>query len=125
MLGVPTCADRVAQTAVKLHFEPMVEKVFLLDSYGYRPGKSALDAVKVTRERCWKYKWALEFDIRKLFDEIEHDLLLKAVKRHTSCRWVILYVERWLKVPMQQPDGSLKARNKGTPQGGMHQPSFE
>ncbi len=122
ILGVPTVADRVAQTVVKMAFEPNVEPIFLPDSYGYRPGKSALDAVGATRERCWHVDWILEFDIRKLFDEISHTLLLKAVWKHTDCKWVRLYIERWLKAPMQREDGTLVERTKGTPQGGVVSP---
>ena len=91
ILGVPTIGDRVAQTVVKLIFEPCVEPHFLADSYGYRPNKSALDAVGITRRRCWEYDWVLEFDIRGLFDNISHELLMKAVRKHTDCKWVILY----------------------------------
>ena len=122
LLGVPACSDRVAQTVVKLQFEPIVEKVFLPDSYGYRPGRSAHGAIEVTRKRCWKYDWVLEFDIRGLFDEIRHDLVMKAVRHHTDKKWVILYLERWLKAPILMPDGKLKIRNKGTPQGGCVSP---
>jgi RNA-directed DNA polymerase len=122
ILGVPTVADRVAQMVVKAEFEPKVEPIFLPDSYGYRPGKSALDAVGVTRERCWRFDWVLEFDVRKLFDNIDHDLLLKAVRKHTECAWVRLYIERWLKAPMQLKDGTLVERIKGTPQGGVVSP---
>lgn len=122
ILGVPTVADRVAQTVVTLCFEPCVEPQFLPDSYGYRPNKSALEAVGVTRKRCWSYDWVLEFDIRGLFDNISHELLMKAVKKHTECKWVILYIERWLKAPMQMTDGSQKQRDRGTPQGGVVSP---
>lgn len=122
MLGVPTVADRVAQMVVRLHFEPKVEPVFSPDSYGYRPGKSALDAVGVTRERCWKYDWVLEFDIKGLFDNIDHELLMRAVRKHTQEKWIILYIERWLKAPMQNPEGTLIERAKGTPQGGVISP---
>ncbi len=122
ILGVPTVSDRIAQMVVKLTFEPAVETIFLPDSYGYRPGKSALDAVGVTRERCWKYNWVFEFDIKGLFDNIDHELLMRAVKHHTDCKWVILYIERWLKAPMQKPDGTLVERSKGTPQGGVVSP---
>ncbi len=122
VLGVPTVADRVAQMVVKMVFEPRVDPVFLPDSYGYRPGKSALDAVGVTRERCWYQDWVLEFDVRKLFDNIDHALLLKAVKKHTECKWVRLYIERWLTAPMQLADGTLVERTKGTPQGGVVSP---
>lgn len=122
ILGVPTVADRVGQTVVKDYFEPMVEPHFLEDSYGYRPGKSAIQAIGVTRKRCWRYDWVLEFDIKGLFDNIDHELLLKAVRKHTDCRWVILYIERWLKAPFQEIDGRLTERTKGTPQGGVVSP---
>lgn len=122
ILGVPTVSDRVAQMVVKLTFEPIVESIFLPDSYGYRPRKSALDAVGVTRERCWRYNWVFEWDIKGLFDNIDHELLLRAVKKHTECKWVILYIERWLKAPMQLAEGTLVERTKGTPQGGVVSP---
>jgi RNA-directed DNA polymerase len=122
LLGVPTVADRVAQMVVKMTFEPAVEPIFLADSYGYRPGKSALDAVGVTRQRCWRYDWVLEFDIKGLFDNIDHELLLRAVHKHTACTWVRLYMERWLKAPMQLADGTLVPRTKGTPQGSVVSP---
>lgn len=122
ILGIPTVADRIAQMVVKLTFEPSVEPYFHEDSYGYRPNKSALDAIGVTRKRCWKYDFVLEFDIKGLFDNIKHDLLLKAVRKHNDNPWVILYIERWLKAPMQMPDGTLVERTKGTPQGGVISP---
>jgi RNA-directed DNA polymerase len=122
ILGVPTVADRVAQMVVKLEFEPLVEPIFLLDSFGYRPGKSALDAIGVTRRRCWEFDWILEFDIRGLFDNIRHDLLSKAMHNHTDCRWVLLYIERWLVAPIQMPDGTQEPREKGIPQGGVVSP---
>jgi RNA-directed DNA polymerase len=122
ILGVPTVSDRIAQMVVKLVFEPIVEPYFYPDSYGYRPNKSALDAVGITRQRCWQYDWCLEFDIKGLFDNIDHELLLKAVRKHTNIKWVILYTERWLKAPMQLPDGSLVERTKGTPQGSIGGP---
>ena len=122
MLGVPTVADRIAQMVVKLAFEPYLEPYFKKDSYGYRPNKSALDAVGITRQRCWHYDWVLEFDIRGLFDNIDHGLLMKAVRKHTDNRWIILYIERWLTVPMQMTDGTMVARNTGTPQGGVISP---
>lgn len=122
ILGVPTVADRVAQMVVKLVFEPTVEPVFLPDSYGYRPGKSALDAIEVTRKRCWQYDWTLEFDIKGMFDNISHELLLRAVRKHTECKWVVLYIERWLKAPLQLADGTLMERSQGTPQGGVVSP---
>src|SRR6266550_3237332 len=122
ILGVPTVADRVAQMVVKQVTEPNLDSVFLADSYGYRPNKSALDAVGVTRERCWRYDWVLEFDIKGLFDNIDHDLLMKAVRKHTDNKWILLYIERWLKVPMQTPEGELVIRTRGTPQGGVVSP---
>ena len=121
-LGVPTVADRIAQTVVKQAFEPCVEPYFHPDSYGYRPGKSALQAVGITRERCWRYDYLLEWDIKGLFDAIDHTLLVRAVNHHTDCRWVRLYLERWLTAPFQQPDGVLIARERGTPQGGCVSP---
>ena len=121
ILGVPPVSDRIAQMVAKQYIEPGLDAVFLEDSYGYRPRKSALDAVGVTRKRCWKYDWVLEFDIKGLFDNISHELLLKAVKRHVSCRWVLLYIERWLKAPMLK-DGKLIERVRGTPQGGVISP---
>lgn len=122
LLGVPTVADRIAQQVVRLVFEPQVEISFLPDSYGYRPRKSALDAIEITRRRCWRYDWVLEYDIKGLFDNIPHDLLMKAVRKHTECRWVILYIERWLKAPMQASNGDKVARDRGTPQGGVISP---
>lgn len=121
-LGVPTVADRVAQMVVKQVIEPDLDAVFLADSYGYRPGKSALDAVGVTRERCWKYDWILEFDIKGLFDNIDHALLLRAVRRHVTCSWALLYIERWLTAPMMDEEGVRIERTRGTPQGGVVSP---
>jgi group II intron reverse transcriptase/maturase len=121
-LGVPTVADRVAQMVVKQVIEPTLDAVFLADSYGYRPGKSALDAVGVTRERCWKYDWVLEFDIRGLFDNIDHTLLMRAVRKHVTCPWALLYIERWLKAPMVDEAGERIERSRGTPQGGVVSP---
>lgn len=122
ILGVPTVSDRIAQMVVKLMFEPTVEPYFYPDSYGYRPNKSALDAVGITRERCWRYDWCIEFDIKGLFDNIDHKLLLKAVRKHTDNKWVIFYIERWLKAPLQCSDGTLVERIRGTPQGGVISP---
>jgi len=122
ILGVPTVADRIAQMVVRLEFEPCVEPYFFPDSYGYRPNKSALEAIGITRQRCWQYNWVLEYDIKGLFDNLAHDLLLKAVRKHTDNKWVILYIERWLKAPLQLPDGSLKERTRGVPQGGVISP---
>jgi RNA-directed DNA polymerase len=117
VLGVPTTADRVAQTAAAMLLEERLEPIFHPDSYGYRPGRSAHDALAVTRRRCWKQAWVLDLDICAFFDSVPHDLLLKAVAHHTRERWVLLYIERWLKAPMQMPDGTLVARERGTPQG--------
>ena len=122
ILGIPTVSDRVAQMVVKMHFEPKVEPIFTADSYGYRPRKSAIDALRITRERCWRYDWVIELDIRKLFDRIDHELLMKAVGKHTDSAWEILYIERWLKAPFQMQDGSLVERTMGTPQGGVVSP---
>jgi RNA-directed DNA polymerase len=122
ILGVPTVADRVAQMVVKQRIEPELDPIFLADSYGYRPGKSALDAVGVTRQRCWKYDWVLEFDIKGLFDNIDHELLLRAVRKHVTCKWARLYIGRWLTVPMEHEDGTKAERKSGTPQGGVVSP---
>jgi RNA-directed DNA polymerase len=122
LLGIPTVADRVAQMVAKMYLEPVLEPNFHPDSYGYRPGKSAIQAVEVTRRRCWKYDWVLEFDIKGLFDKMDHDLLMRAVRKHTGCKWILLYIERWLKVPFQKEDGTLVERTKGTPQGGVISP---
>lgn len=105
VLGIPTVADRIAQMVVKMYFEPKVEPYFLEDSYVYRPNKSAIDALAITRQRCWQYDWVLEFDINGLFDNINHDLLMKAVRKHTDSKWEILYIERWLKTPFQDKAG--------------------
>jgi group II intron reverse transcriptase/maturase len=121
-LGIPTVADRIAQMVVKRFLEPLVEPKFHCDSYGYRPGKSALEAVGVARQRCWRYAWVLDLDIKAFFDSIDSVLLMRAVRKHTDCPWVLLYVERWLKAPMQLEDGRLVARERGTPQGGVISP---
>ena len=122
ILGVPTVADRVAQMVVKRVIEPILDPIFLADSYGYRPNKSALDAVGATRKQCWKHDWVLEFDIKGLFDNIDHALLLRAVRRHITCKWALLYIERWLKAPMVKEDGTVIERSCGTPQGGVVSP---
>ncbi len=121
-LGVPTVADRVAQTVAYLYLEPEVEPIFHPDSYGYRPGRSAHDALRVCRQRCWSYDWALDLDLRSFFDSLSHALVLKAVAHHTSLRWILLYVERWLKAPLQREDGTLEARDRGSPQGSSISP---
>ena len=122
VLGVPTVADRVAQTVVRLYLEPAVEPLFHRDSYGYRPGRSALDAVGVCRGRCWRYDWAIDLDVRSFFDSLDHRLVLRSVAHHTDERWILLYVERWLKAPLQQEDGTLVARDRGSPQGSAISP---
>jgi RNA-directed DNA polymerase len=122
MLGVPTVADRVAQTVVRLCLEPDVEPHFHADSYGYRPRRSALDAVRACRERCWRHDWAIDLDLRSFFDSLDHSLVLRAVAHHTTERWILLYVERWLKAPLQHEDGTLRARDRGSPQGSAVSP---
>jgi len=122
ILGIPTVADRVAQMVVKTYLEPLVEPSFHEDSYAYRPGKSALDAVDTARKRCWRYDWVDDLDVRGFFDNLDHDLALRAVRKYTDSRWMLLYIERWLKAPAQRADGTLVARTKGTPQGGVISP---
>jgi RNA-directed DNA polymerase len=121
-LGIPTVGDRVAQRVVKMYLEPLVEPHFHPDSYGYRPGKSALDAVGTARERCWRQDWVIDLDIKGFFDNLNHDLLMRAVRHHTDLPWVILYVQRWLTAPVQHPDGHLEERTKGSPQGSVVSP---
>ena len=121
-LGIPTVSDRIAQMVAKLFVEEDFENIFLEDSYAYRKGKSAHDAIKVTQERCWKNDWVIEFDIKGLFDNISHALLLKAVRKHVSSNWAILYIERWLKAGMINSNGNKIIRDKGTPQGGVISP---
>jgi RNA-directed DNA polymerase len=117
VLGVPNVSDRVAQTAAAWLLEERLEPIFHPDSYGYRPGRDCHDALAVTRKRCWEKDWVLDLDIRAFFDSVPHDLLLKAVSRHTDEAWVLLYIRRWLTAPMQMADGTMVAREKGTPQG--------
>jgi RNA-directed DNA polymerase len=125
-LGIPTVSDRVAQMVVKMVFEPLVDPIFHKDSYGYRPGKSAIQAIKVTRERCWRYDWVLEFDIKGLFDNIDTDMLLKAVEKHAknndNHRWITLYITRWLECPIEDSAGNVARRHSGVPQGGVISP---
>ena len=122
ILGVPTIADRVAQTVVARRVEEKVEPIFHPDSYGYRPNRSALDAVAACRRRCWKYDWVIDLDVQKFFDSVDHDLMLKAVQANTDLPWILLYVRRWLAAPVQQPDGSVHQRDRGTPQGSAVSP---
>lgn len=124
LLGVPTVADRVAQTVAAMFLEPLVEPRFHQDSYGYRPGKSAHDALAVCRERCWRYDWIIDLDVQKFFDEVPWDLTVKAVEAVTDSRWVLLYVRRWLAAPLQHPDGTLVERTKGTAQGSAISPTL-
>ena len=121
-LGIPTVADRIAQEVVRRTLEPNVEPIFHDDSYGYRPGRSAIDAVAQARQRCWRYDWVLDLDVKAYFDSIDWELMLAAVRRHTNCPWVLLYIERWLKAPVQLEDGRVVARTAGTPQGGVISP---
>lgn len=121
-LGIPTVEDRVAQTVVKNNIEPILEEVFIDSSYGYRPGKSALDAIAMTRKRCWKYDWVVEFDIVGLFDNIDHELLFKAVDRHIEEKWVRLYLLRWCTAPFKDSEGNMHERTSGVSQGGVTSP---
>lgn len=121
-LGIPTVSDRVAQQVVKTRLESDLDALFHEDSYGYRPNKSAHDAIAKARQRCWQFNWCIDLDIKGFFDNINHDLLLKAVRKHTESKWILLYIERWLKTPMKMQDGSLISRTKGTPQGGVISP---
>jgi len=121
-LGIPTVADRVAQMVVKNRVEPLVEPLFHADSFGYRPGKSALDAVGRARQHCWCFDWVCDLDIKGFFDNIDQDLMMRAVRKHVKDKWVVLYIERWLKAPAQEEDGRLSQRERGTPQGGVISP---
>lgn len=121
-LGIPTVADRVAQTVVKMVLEPIVEPLFHEDSYGYRPGRSALDAVGVARKRCWDTDWVIDLDIKAFFDSLDHELVERSVAHHTKLAWARLYIARWLRAPVQKPDGTLEQRTRGTPQGGVISP---
>jgi RNA-directed DNA polymerase len=122
VLGVPTVGDRVAQTVVRLYLEPEVEPLFHPDSYGYRPGRSALDAVASCRKRCWENDWVIDLYIRAFFDSLDHELVMRTVRKHTQLAWVLLYVQRWLVAPLQHGDGTLVARDRGTPQGSAISP---
>lgn len=121
-LGIPTVADRIAQMVVKDALEPVLEPGFHADSYGYRPHRSAHDALAAARQRCWEIDWVLDVDIKGFFDNIDHELLMKALTKHTDCKWVTMYIRRWLTAPVQLPDGTLQERDRGTPQGGVISP---
>ena len=121
-LGIPTVSDRIAQTVVKIYLEPELEAHFHPDSYGYRPNKSAIDAVGTARKRCWRSDWVFDLDIKGFFDNMDHKIIMELLKKHTDCKWILLYVERWLKAAAQLKDGSLRKREKGTPQGGVISP---
>jgi RNA-directed DNA polymerase len=121
-LGIPTVSDRIAQMVAKMYFEPNVDPYFHPDSYGYRPGKSAIEAVGVARKRCWRYNWVVDLDIKGFFDNIDHELLMRAVRKHTDSKWLLLYIERWLKAPLQVADGTFVSREKGSPQGSVISP---
>ena len=121
-LGISTVSDRIAQTVVQRYLEPILEPVFHKDSYGYRPGRSAHDALAVARQRCWRHDWVLDLDVRSFFDEIDWELLMRAVRHHTDCAWVLMYIERWLRAPVRMPDGTLVNREKGSPQGSVVSP---
>lgn len=118
-LGIPTVADRIGQTVVKELLEGALEPLFHEDSYGYRPGRSAADAIAQAKKRCWQYDWVIDLDIKGFFDNIPHDKLMKAVRKHCDCRWMLLYIERWLVAPLQKEDGEIVARTKGVPQGSV------
>ena len=121
-LGIPTISDRIAQMIARMYLEPKVEPIFHKDSYGYRPNKSAIDAVGKVRERCWRYDYVIEFDIKELFDNIDHELLMKAVELHIEEKWMKLYIRRWLTAPFVTKKGRVIERNSGTPQGGVISP---
>ena len=121
-LGIPTVGDRVAQMVVKMYLEPEMDEKFHQSSYGYRPNKSAKEAIGTARRKCWEYDWVIDLDIKGFFDNMDHDLVLKALKLHTECKWILMYIERWLKAPAMMEDGTIVQREKGTPQGGVISP---
>ena len=121
-LGVPTVSDRIAQMVAKMYLEPSVEPYFHQDSYGYRPNKSALDAVGMARQRCWRHNWVVDLDIKGFFDNLDHELVMRTVHKHTDLKWLHLYIGRWLKAPAEKKDGTITTRVKGTPQGGVISP---
>ncbi len=121
-LGIPTVGDRIAQAVAKMALEPIVEPHFHESSFGYRPGRSAHDAVGIARKRCWRAAWVIDLDIKGFFDNLDHDLVLKAVAHHTDNSWILLYIARWLRAPVEMQDGTRVERTKGTPQGGVISP---
>lgn len=121
-LGIPTVADRIAQMVVKQRLEPVLEPLFVSSSYGYRPGKSAHQAIEQARKNCWSHDWVVDLDIKGFFDTIDHELLMRAVRRHCHEKWILLYIERWLVAPVKMMDGNLQERSRGTPQGGVVSP---
>lgn len=118
-LGIPTVEDRIAQSAVVLYINERLDKEFHTDSYAYRSGRSAAEALTTARQRCWRYDWVLDMDISKFFDTIDHELLMRAVKRHVTEKWILLYIERWLKVPYETDKGERVERTMGVPQGSV------
>lgn len=121
-LGIPTVDDRIAQTVVKEALEPKVELHFHRNSYGYRPGRSAHEAIGKARTQCWRSDWVIDLDIKGFFDNMDHQLMMRAVKKHTKEKWVLMYIERWLEAPVEEQDGKTRERTKGTPQGGVVSP---
>lgn len=121
-LGIPTVGDRIAQGVAKMYLEPILEPLFHINSFGYRPNRSAHDALAQCVENCKNHSWVVDLDIKGFFDNINHELMMKMVSYHTDEKWVLLYTERWLKVGAEQPDGSIVSREKGTPQGGVISP---
>lgn len=123
MLGIPTVGDRVAQATVKMHLEPLVEPMFHPDSYGYRPNRSAKDAIATTRKRCWEFDWVIDLDIKQFFDDLDHQILMSLVRKHADTKWIELYIERWLTAPIARTDGTLvQKEGKGSPQGAVISP---
>jgi len=121
-LGIPTVSDRIAQQVVKTYLEPRLESVFVENSYGYRPNKSAHSAIQKVQEHVRKYSWVIDLDIAEFFENVNHGLLMKALERHVSEPWVLMYIKRWLEAPVQLEDGTIKLPNVGTPQGGVISP---
>lgn len=121
-LGIPTVSDRIAQAVVKMYLEPRLEQIFHPNSFGYRPGRSAHDALKQTRSNCWRYNWVIDLDIKGFFDHLDHELLMKALEKHFTEKWVLMYVERWLKASVADSSGQVRDRKRGTPQGGVISP---